>query len=250
MKRIGIFGGSFNPVHIGHLRFVIEVKERLGLDRVDLVPCANPPHKPSSDLLPFDLRFQMLADACRELDGIEVNDIESHLEGPSYTHRTLEEYRRREPDARPMFILGTLDLLTLPSWHRGPELTDIASIITVPPRHHRPFADQGIRPHLLGGTRNGNRTPLLRRSDFMEIRFRHRTDLPAHPRAGNQRHAGPRPLDLRTLPRLSRAPPAWNVSSKRTGKRRRNTGAPGEFPSDKICKGVHRVLLSCFIHDF
>lgn len=132
MQRIGIFGGSFNPVHIAHLRFAIEIRERLGLDRIDIIPCAVPPHKPSKGMLPFSLRHRLLEAACSGLPHIAVSDIENRLEGISFTYRTLQEYRKAEPDAELFFILGTLDLLTLPSWHRGDELTELASLITVP----------------------------------------------------------------------------------------------------------------------
>ena len=63
--RIGILGGTFNPVHNGHLRLAVEVGEALGLERVLLTPCASPPHKTSNGLLPFDLRVAFLREAVR-----------------------------------------------------------------------------------------------------------------------------------------------------------------------------------------
>lgn len=65
MHHIGLLGGSFNPVHIGHVRLAVEIAETLRPQRLDLVPCAIPPHKPHRSLLPFDLRYEMLTAATR-----------------------------------------------------------------------------------------------------------------------------------------------------------------------------------------
>jgi nicotinate-nucleotide adenylyltransferase len=136
--RVGVLGGSFNPIHIGHLRLVIETRERLGLDRVDLVPSAQPPHKPAAGLLPFDLRRRLLELAISAprglpgLDGLRVNPLEAERVGPSYTYDTLRSYRRSEPDSRLFFILGGGDLLTLPEWRRGLELVTLADFVIVP----------------------------------------------------------------------------------------------------------------------
>ncbi len=138
MKRIGIFGGSFNPIHNGHLRLAIEVLERLGLDRVDLVPCCTPPHKDPGGLLPFALRARLIALALglegpgRPESGLALNTLEGERQGPSYTVDTLAAYREREPGSHPYFLMGAGDLPTLPDWKQGLDLPRHCSLVVVP----------------------------------------------------------------------------------------------------------------------
>lgn len=131
MRRIGILGGSFNPVHAGHLRLAIEVAEALLPERIDLVPCAVPPHKDGHDLLPFGLRLSLLRAAVRPFAALAVNALEAGRTGPSYTWDTLHAYRAAEPDAAPFFILGGEDFEMLPHWHRGVELPRIVDFVVV-----------------------------------------------------------------------------------------------------------------------
>ncbi len=128
---IGILGGSFNPAHTGHVRMAVEVLEGLALDRVDLVPAFQPPHKPAQGLLPFALRLRLAELAVQGLPGLAVNPLEAERPGPSYTWATLAEYARREPGAGLFFILGSGTLFDLPIWKRGPELLDLASFVAV-----------------------------------------------------------------------------------------------------------------------
>ena len=130
--RIGILGGSFNPVHIGHLRLALEMREVLGLSYVDLLPCALPPHKPATGVLPFDLRVQLLRAAIQGFDGLRINPMEGERDGPSYTWDSLRDYAARQPGARPFFILGCEDFCTLPQWHKGLELPRWADFVVVP----------------------------------------------------------------------------------------------------------------------
>lgn len=125
-------GGSFNPPHIGHLRLAIEVCERLRLEYVALVPAAVPPHKSQYGLLPFEERIARLRRGIQGLNFLRISDIEAHREGPSYTWDTLAAYRQRNPAARLYFILGALDLPTLPGWHMGLRLPERANLVIVP----------------------------------------------------------------------------------------------------------------------
>lgn len=140
--RIGVLGGSFNPVHIGHIRLAIEARERLGLDRVDLAPCSQPPHKPAAGLLDFALRRQLLelalapAQGLPRLDWLAINDLEARRAGPSYTYDTLRSYQQTEPGSRVCFLLGGGDLLTLPEWRHGQELVRLADFVVVPRDEH------------------------------------------------------------------------------------------------------------------
>ena len=129
---VGILGGSFNPVHIGHIRLAVEVGERLGLDRIDLVPTARPPHKPATRLLPLETRLHLLELAITDIPFLGINDLEGRRAGASYTWETLTAYRDEDPERELFFILGTSDLLTLPLWNRGLELLSLAHFVTVP----------------------------------------------------------------------------------------------------------------------
>ena len=130
--RIGILGASFNPVHIGHLRLALEMREVLALSYVDLLPCALPPHKPSTGILPFDLRVRLLRAAILGLAGLRINPMEGERAGPSYTWDSLRDYAARQPDARHFFILGCEDFWTLPQWRNGLELPRLADFVAVP----------------------------------------------------------------------------------------------------------------------
>ena len=131
---IGILGGSFNPVHIGHLRLALEVLEApvAALEYVELLPCAEPPHKPREGILPFELRSALLEVAGRRIPRLRVNRLEGMRSGPSYTWDTLTAYAAQYPGQRPVFILGGEDFATLPQWFRGLELPQLADFVVVP----------------------------------------------------------------------------------------------------------------------
>ena len=130
--RIGILGASFNPVHIGHLRLALEMREILALSYVDLLPCALPPHKPSTGILPFDLRVRLLQAAIQEVAGLRINSMEGEREGPSYTWDSLRDYAVTHPYARRFFLLGCEDFCTLPQWRNGLALPQLADFVAAP----------------------------------------------------------------------------------------------------------------------
>ncbi len=145
MQRVIILGGSFNPVHIGHMRLAIEAKEVLRANRVDFVPCYNPPHKTSKALLPFEFRVEALRRAIAELANLEnlpqclgfkINEFEAGFDLPSYTVYTLENYRKTEPEAELWFVLGLSDYIQLPSWFRWQELPSLTNLAVVPRQGH------------------------------------------------------------------------------------------------------------------
>ncbi len=132
MKRIVILGGSFNPVHNGHLRLALEMGEALQADRLDFVPSFRPPHKAQSGLLPFELRVEALRLALRGLDGAHINLFEAGLEEPSYSIYTLLDYAKREPEAELFFALGLYDFAQLHKWYRWEELILHANLVVAP----------------------------------------------------------------------------------------------------------------------
>ncbi len=129
--KIGILGGSFNPVHNGHLRMAIEVQESIELDRVDLVPAAVPPHKSSVHMLPFTFRLMLLRLAVSSCPRLGVNDLEGYRPGPSYTVDTLREYQRVCPRADLHFLMGSQDLLTLPGWRQWETIVSLTNLVVV-----------------------------------------------------------------------------------------------------------------------
>lgn len=130
-QKIGILGGTFNPVHCGHLRLAIEAMEQVELDRVELVPASLPPHKQNAWMYPFAFRCQLVQEAVSGCLGLTVNDLEGDRSGPSYTVDTLKEYHQQYPDSRFYFIMGSEDFLKLEQWERWRELPLLTSFILV-----------------------------------------------------------------------------------------------------------------------
>jgi len=129
--KIGILGGSFNPVHTGHVRMAIEALERMELDRVELVPAKKPPHKDGAALLPFELRVELVNRAIEGIPGLGTNPLEGDRPGPSFTCDTLTCYRTENPQSEIVFILGASTFLELNKWRRGLEIPDLASLLVV-----------------------------------------------------------------------------------------------------------------------
>ncbi len=124
--RCGIFGGSFDPVHNGHVQVASAVGGMRGLKRVYLVPVGQPPHKPDGCEASFPERMAMLQLALREHadDGppLEAVDLEGRRAGPSYTVDTVEQLRRSHPGVQFELFVGADMLADLPSWERAPDL--------------------------------------------------------------------------------------------------------------------------------
>jgi nicotinate-nucleotide adenylyltransferase len=122
-RRIGIFGGSFNPIHVGHLSVAQQVGQRLDLDEVVLVPAGSPPHKTRAELAPAADRLEMSRLAARGLARLSVSDVEARREGPSYTIDTVTQLRgEMGPEHDYWFIIGADTVGELPTWHRAAEL--------------------------------------------------------------------------------------------------------------------------------
>lgn len=125
---IGILGGTFDPVHIGHLRPAIEAQEALGLAEVRLIPNHIPPHR-ANPFCSSEQRLAMVRLAAAENPGFVVDERELERNKPSYTIDTLIELRQALPDTPLCFLMGMDALLGLPSWHRWRELLDYAHLV-------------------------------------------------------------------------------------------------------------------------
>lgn len=125
----GLLGGSFNPLHIGHLRLCMEILEQTEVERIELIPAHIPPHKDLKNILPFDMRCAMMESAVADIPQITVNRLERERPGPSYTYDTLKHFVLEKPRSRVIFIMGHSDLLTIPEWYRGREIPFLADLI-------------------------------------------------------------------------------------------------------------------------
>ena len=129
MARIGIFGGSFNPPHLGHLLAVREFQKALSLDRVLLIPAATPPHKTLSANSPSAReRFEMTVLAASQLPFAEVSDVELRREGASYTADTLEELHRSYPGDELFLLMGTDMFLSFDRWYQPERIASLATL--------------------------------------------------------------------------------------------------------------------------
>ncbi|HKC09706.1 MAG TPA: nicotinate-nucleotide adenylyltransferase [Methylomirabilota bacterium] len=124
-----MFGGSFNPIHFGHLLVADEVCEALRLDRLLLVPAAQPPHKPAAELAPAAHRYRMTTLAVREHPRFEVSDVEVTRSGPSYTVDTLTALRDR---GRLHLIIGSETFLDLLNWREPRRVAALARLVVIP----------------------------------------------------------------------------------------------------------------------
>jgi nicotinate-nucleotide adenylyltransferase len=132
---IGVLGGTFDPVHHGHLRLALEVRELLQFSQVRLIPLASPPHR-AAPLADADLRLAMLHAAVANEPGLIVDDRELQRGGPSYTIDTLTSLRVEFPDNPFCLILGMDAFAGLPTWKRWQELCELAHLVVA----HRPGA--------------------------------------------------------------------------------------------------------------
>lgn len=115
--RIGIIGGTFNPIHLGHVRLVEEAMNRLSLDKLVLIPAYIPPHKSSNDIISFDDRYKMAEMALRAIPNTEISDIEMKRKGTSYSVETVKELRGiYGASAEIFFIAGSDYAAELESW--------------------------------------------------------------------------------------------------------------------------------------
>lgn len=140
MARVAVFGGSFNPVHYGHLLLADEVLEALALDRVLFVPAAAPPHKDASRLAPAADRYEMVHLAVAEHPRFAVSDVELGRPGPSYTVDTLEALARTGD--RLYLVVGSETFLDLLAWREPARIAQLARLVVVP-RDGRAFEPEG-----------------------------------------------------------------------------------------------------------
>lgn len=129
-SRIGVFGGTFDPPHIGHLAVAATCRDALNLDRLLLVVAGEPWQKVDDrSVTPAATRLELTEAAVRPYAGLECSDLEVRRTGPTYTVDTLEELRDAEPSAELVLVLGADAARGLPTWHRPDDVADLATMV-------------------------------------------------------------------------------------------------------------------------
>jgi len=132
MQRIGLFGGSFNPVHLGHLLVAQAAREELKLSRLFFVPASQSPFKPDMVLAPAHHRLRMLRLALAGENACELDDQEIQRGGVSYSIDTVRDYVRRFPAAQIFYMIGTDHVAQLPKWRDAAELARLVEFVVIP----------------------------------------------------------------------------------------------------------------------
>ena len=130
--RIGVFGGTFDPPHVGHVTLTRELRESGAVDEILWIPVAIPPHKPSGPRTSPELRMEMVRAAIDGRANQSASNIELLREGPSYTVDTLRALRSEHPEATPVLIMGSDQFAELAEWHEAEEVVQLADVCVVP----------------------------------------------------------------------------------------------------------------------
>ncbi len=130
--RIGLFGGTFDPIHVGHLILAEQCREQAALDRVLFIPAARPPHKRAQPLTPFAQRVDMLELAIAGHPPFAIDQLELDRPGPSFTVDTLEALRQRQPGDEWFLMVGADSLRDFPSWFQPERIATLATLLVVP----------------------------------------------------------------------------------------------------------------------
>ena len=157
-QKIGILGGTFNPIHLGHLSIAQDAMEQARLDRVVFIPAASPAHKSTTGLVPARHRLRMVKLAIRGNDRFTVDDIEVRRGGKSYAVDTVTELKRRWPHAKLFFIIGADSLQELHLWCDIGRLAAQCTFLVLPrpgcerkrPRLRHSIHWRQVRGHLCG----------------------------------------------------------------------------------------------------
>ncbi len=129
--KTGILGGTFNPIHLAHLRIAEEVQQACGLDRLLFIPAAEPPHKDVAGQVPFAHRLAMVEAAIRGFSDFQVSDMEIRRSGKSFSVDTLEILRREDPQGERYFIIGLDSYRDIASWKDFSKLFSLSHLVVM-----------------------------------------------------------------------------------------------------------------------
>ena len=127
--KVALFGGTFDPIHHGHLLLARDALEQLGLDRLLFIPAAQSPHKLAREPAPAEARLEMVRAAIEREPRFEVDDRELHRAGPSFSIDTVEAWRERLPGAELIYLIGSDNVRELHTWRRIGELRQLAQFV-------------------------------------------------------------------------------------------------------------------------
>jgi len=152
MNRIGLFGGSFDPVHNGHLLVAMAACEEIGLERVFFIPAAQSPFKPESKPAPPEMRLRLLRLALAGKTNYEVDQQELQRGGTSYTIDTVRDYKTRFPKSELFYLIGADHIPQLHKWRSADELARSVEFVAIPrPGQTAPASPAGFRVRALHG---------------------------------------------------------------------------------------------------
>lgn len=142
-RRIGILGGTFNPIHFGHLRVAEEVRQKFALEKLFLVPSARPPHKGEREIVAASERLIMVRKARRGNPFLRTSAFECRRGGTSYSVATIKYFKRRFPDAELYFVIGWDAWCEISTWYAFPDFFDLTNFIIISRSGYDPGFDSG-----------------------------------------------------------------------------------------------------------
>ena len=132
VTKIGIFGGTFNPIHRMHIKIALRALEQIGLDKVIFVTAAMPPHKDNTYIVSGEQRHEMVKLAIKDYPKFEASSVEIDRKGKSYTFYTLTVFRQAYPNDELFFIIGGDSLAYLHKWYRAEEFMKLCTFVVYP----------------------------------------------------------------------------------------------------------------------
>ncbi len=128
--KLGLFGGTFNPIHNGHIKVICHVKQKFYLNRIHVIPSALPPHKPNINLATADDRLKMVKCSIKNISGLVASDIEIKRKGPSFTIDTINQLQKN--DKTELFlIMGSDAFFDIPTWKKNIEIFSRVPVIVM-----------------------------------------------------------------------------------------------------------------------
>jgi nicotinate-nucleotide adenylyltransferase len=158
-RKTGLFGGTFDPVHLGHIHLADLARRTLGLDLVRFIPCQISPHKTGTRPAHAGHRLEMLRLATANLPWAIVDDIELTSEGPNYSYLTAEKIHERFPEDRLFWIMGGDQWAALPRWKHPEKLAALVEFVVLA-RNDSPAPREGLRMHLIVGEHPASSTAI------------------------------------------------------------------------------------------
>ena len=155
MGRIGLFGGTFDPPHTGHIELALSVCDKMRLDKIIFIPAGNPPHKQDVKKTDKSHRYQMVQLATESYPQFEVSDFDVKNEKPNYSYITIDHFKKEYPDSEIFFIIGADSLRDFPFWMNYRDLATMCKFIVVPrpgvseSDYFKNFAPDDPKPELL-----------------------------------------------------------------------------------------------------